>query len=322
MKKSLASLFLLFTILLPTTFLYSQNDETEKVLFIKEVNMKYKKSSEYTFLVGYVANQDRQISLQFSGGPSELKFSKSVFVKKGHSIVKIKLKGSQEATVGKGYRISLSLRERGGDWKTIKTSVTIKNIEVVADKVTNHDNASLPSLISNKINSASFYDFKIDYDFAKENLIQVSIYQGKKGVGSSKKLKVTPGSGSKTVRVAFKEPIKGSGFRFKLSFGTANDFDTKNTKTKEITGIEIVKPIERLSISDLNKKSTLLTLKSNSTVLLLPGDPVYKTISIIATNGKEVKIYKDTNKIDTKTLKMGAYFVITNSGYYFKFMKK
>ena len=94
MKKSLASLFLIFTILLSTTFLYSQNDETERVLFVKEVSMKYKKSSEYNFLVGYVANQDRQISLDFSGGPSKLKFSKSVFVKKGHSIVKIKLKNA------------------------------------------------------------------------------------------------------------------------------------------------------------------------------------------------------------------------------------
>ena len=116
--------------------------------------------------------------------------------------------------------------------------------------------------------------------------------------------------------------MRGTGFRFKLSFGTAKDFDNKTTKTKEITGIEIVKPIERLSVTELNKKSITLTLKKNNSVLLLPGDPVYKTISVIATNGKEVMLEKNANKIDTKHLKSGAYFVITNSGYHFKFMKK
>ena len=135
----------------------AQIQDTEKVLFVKDVKMIQTKNTEYSFTIGYVANTTRDVYLEFSGGPSKFWLSKSVTVNKGRGIIQIKLQGENEPTLGKGYRILLGLRENGGDWKSTKTSIVYNNVEIVNEFVMSNDDAFIPALASNKIPYSSFY---------------------------------------------------------------------------------------------------------------------------------------------------------------------
>ena len=129
------------------------------------------------------------------------------------------------------------------------------------------------------------------------------------------------GKGTKVLRVPLKTAISGTNFKFVLAFGSLQEFDSKQQKTKEITGIEITKEAEKISVEDLDKKSIELTINENTNVLTLLGDPKYESVKIISTKGAIIDQYFNTNKFNTKSLPKGSYFVVTDTGYYFKFNK-
>lgn len=311
-----------FTFFLLPFLGFSQIEDVEKILFIQDVKMIQTAATEYSFKVGYVAKYSRDISLEFSGGDSKFWLNKVVSVKKGRGIIDIKLEGLKKPTASKGYKIVLGLRKRNGDWTTTITSVVLNNIEVVNENVLLTDDASLPTLISNKIAFGSVYKFEVNYNFLQENIVQVSIWNGTKWLSSSLKEAVPAGKGVKSISVALKKIVSGTKFRFMLAFGTTKDFENKTPKTKEITGIEITTEDEKISVDDLNKKSIELTIDQNTQILQLLGDPKYECIKLISTNGIIIDQFFNTNKINTKLMTIGNYFIVTDTGYYFKFTKK
>lgn len=215
--------------------------EIEKVLFVKPVAVKYKKGESYSFTVGYIADEDRDVSLELTQGPAKYWLSTKKQVKKGPGILELKLDVINPIPVGDGYRLMLALRERNGDWKTTKASIVINNIEFVDEDFRFADNASFSALTPNVLRSADLLEFDVDCQFSKEQFIQVSVWNGTGWISSSSKIKVAPGNSEQEVTVPIKTALEGNNYRFVLTFGTEKEFEDKKTKSKEITGITFTK---------------------------------------------------------------------------------
>lgn len=215
--------------------------ETEKVLFVKPVAVKYKKTDGYSFTVGYVANTDRDVTIELTQGPAKYWLSKKVAVAKGRGILELKLDVVNPITLGDGYRLMLSLRERNGDWKTTKAAIIINNVEFVNEDFRFADNASLSPMTPNMVQSTDVLKFDVDCEFSKEQFIQVSVWNGNGWIASSNRVKVAPGNSAQEVQVPIKNDLEGDNFRFVLTFGTEKDYEDKKTKSKEITGIRFKK---------------------------------------------------------------------------------
>ncbi|WPR70398.1 hypothetical protein SLW70_10635 [Flavobacterium sp. NG2] len=235
MKKEMKLIF----VFMLTIFLSGKGvaQEVEKVLYVKPVAVKYTKGDSYSFTVGYVVNEDRDVNFELTQGPEKYWLSKKVPVKKGRGILEIKLDVVKPIPVGDGYRLMLALRERNGDWKTTISSVVLYNVEFVDEEFRFADNASFSPLTPNVLQSAEVLDFEIDCQFSKEQYVQVAVWSGNNWISSSPKMKVAPGNSTQEISVPVKTALEGSNHRFVLNFGTEKDFENKKTKSKEITGI-------------------------------------------------------------------------------------
>lgn len=320
MKKLLITNWILVLLIIISSASYSQGRETEKVFFLGRMAQKYKSSRDYSLTIGYITLEERDVYFEFSGGTSGFKLKETVPVKSGRGKFMIKLGGESLPDVGKGYKITIGLREKGGDEKTTKALTVINNIELVNEAVPFSNNASFSNTTPNSLDYDSFIDFKIDYSFKDENQIHVSIWDGAVWIASSEIETLQAGAGIKDMKVMLPNKIEGTNFKFVLNFGTADDFKNKTTKSEEILGVKITKPLV-YSVADLSKKSTQLTVSSDVNVLELPGDPIYDFIKVIDKNGKVVKEVINTNKVNIYTLIPETYYIITQSGYYFKFTK-
>lgn len=324
MKKTLQINLLLILFILCTNLGYSQIRETEKAFFMGRTSQKYKSTRDYSLTIGYVTLEERDVYFEFSGGPSKFTLKETVPVKKGRGKFTIKLGGEELPAVGKGYKVLIGLRERGGDEKTTKSLTKINNIEIVSEDVPFSNNASFSVITPNKIeydpNNDLNIDFNVDYSFSDDNQIQVTVWDGEVYISSSEITSLQAGTGTKELKVVFPKKIEGTNFKFILNFGTEQEFKTRTTKSEEILGITISKLLV-FSTSELSKKSIQLSVDRNDPLLVLPGDPVYSYIKIINKNGKVVKEVTNTNKINIQDLNPENYYIVTNSGYYFKFIK-
>lgn len=315
MKNLLLILFIVFS-----NLGQSQERETEKVFYLGKMPQKYKSSKDYSLIIGYVAMEDRDVYFELSGGPTNFKLKETVPVKKGTGKFMIKLGEEQQAPAGKGYKVTLALRERGGDETKTKSLVVINDIELVNEVVNFADNASFSNTTPNSLDYDSQFNFKIDYSFKTENQIQVSVWNGSVWVASSDKETLPAGTGIKDVKVMLPNKMEGSNFKFMLNFGTPQEFSSKTTKSEEILGVTITTPII-YSTDELSKKSTQLVVKNDISLLELPGDPIYSFIKLIDKNGKVIKEVINTNKVNIDDLFAENYYIITQSGYYFQFKK-
>lgn len=311
-------LFFLIVLLIPVNL---KAQGIDKVLFVKPVPVKLKSQSSYSVMVGYVATEDRLIALELSGGPNKYYANKNVQVKKGQSITEISLNPTEQPPVGKGYRLLLSIREKKGGWKTTKAATIINNLEFVDEDVRFSDNASFSPATPYSLENSNSYDFSIDCSFSTENIIQVSMWNDKNWLGSTKKISVPAGNSSEKINVAIKPPVEGKKYRLLLTFGTPEDFENKTTKSKEMTGVRVKKAAKKLTLKEINEKSIQISVNKESEILTLPGKSVYGFIKIIALNGQILLEKTQTNSIKISELNKGAYFAITNEGDYFKFVK-
>lgn len=320
MKKLLISNWILLLLVVISGSIDAQVRETDKVFFCGKMAKKYKSPTDYSLAIGYVALNDRDLYFEFSGGPNGLTVNEKIPVKSGSRKFAIKLDPELLPEAGTGYKIVLSLREKGGDEKTTKALIVINDIELVNEDFSLADNASFSSSTPNRFNSDDHIDFNIDYLFKDENQIQVSIWDGLSVIASSDIETIAAGSGIKDLKVMLPNRIEGANFRFVLNFGTANDFKYKKTKSEEILGIKFSRP-EVYSGSELSKKSVEIYVARGANLLELPGDPTYDFIKIIDKSGKVVSEVFNTDKVNITTLKPETYYVVTGSGYFFKFIK-
>ncbi|MDV7185955.1 hypothetical protein R3X25_01575 [Lutibacter sp. TH_r2] len=295
--------------------------DVDKVMFIKSVPVVMKTQSSFQFKIGYVATEDRDISVEMNGGPEKFWGSRTIKVSKGQGIKDIVLSPPNMPAVGSGYRLILSIKPRGGDWKTTIAARVINNLEFVKNDLRFVDDASFSLATPTVLESASVYNFELDYNVSKEHFVQVSIWSGKGWLATSKKIKVNPGKGSTKVAIPIEPLEEGNKYKFVLTFGTQDDFDNKTYAQKEMSGIIIVKATKKLTIKEINEKSIQISLNKESEILTLPGDPIYDSIRIIAMNGQPLLEVANSNSINISQLPQGAYFAITNTNDYYKFVK-
>lgn len=319
MKIVLKSVFVAACLLLVSIKITAQ--EPEKVFFVKTVPTKIQIKESYAFSVGYVVNEESDITVEVSAGPNKFWAHKAIPVKAGRGILDVKLNPAQLPTEGSGYRILLSVRARKGNWQTTRTAVDINNLEFVSEEVRIPESVSFSPLTPNQLESTNKFKFDIDYSVLKEQMIQVSIWKDKNWLGSSKKIKVAPGKGVESVVVDIDPPVEGNDYKFKLTFGEPSDFENKTTSSKERTGIYITKPAKKLTLKEINAKSIQLAINKDSEVLTLPGKSSYEFIKIIAINGQIIGEVKNTNSVNISALTKGAYFAITSEEDYYKFVK-
>lgn len=319
LNKFFKAYFLTAFLMLVSVHISSQI--VEKVLFVKPAPVKMKIEDSYTFTVGYVAMEDRDIGIDLSGGPDKFWSGKTIKVSKGQGVLQVQLNPPTKPTEGDGYRLVLALRERGGNWKTTKVGCVISNIEFVNDNFRFAENASFSPLTPNVIESAESYNFDIDYSFSNEQFIQVSMWNGNNWLVSSQRIKMQPGSGTQPINLVYGNVLEGNTFKLMVSFGSQSDFDNKTVKSKELSGITFKKAEKKLTIKEINEKSIQISLNKESEILTLPGDSSFEFIRIIAMNGQIVLETANTNSIKISALPQGAYFAVTSKGDYYKFVK-
>lgn len=293
----------------------------DKVMYVKPVPTVLKAQGEYVFKVGYVATANRDISVELNGGPTKIWAGTTKKVSKGQGIIEIALSPNQIPPVGTGYRLILSIKPRGGDWRTTITGRIINNLEFVKNDLRFVDDASFSLATPTVVESANVYNFDIDYNVSKEHFIQVSIWDNANWIATSKKEKVEPGKGVKKVAIPL-EPLKeGTKYKFLLTFGTQEDFDNKTFAQKDISGIHVIKATKKLTLKEINEKSVQVSINKDSEILTLPGDTSYESIKIVAMNGQPLLEVANSNSINISRLPQGAYFAITSTNDYFKFVK-
>ena len=317
--------FLLFQLLLllvfSSTIGYSQNLEKEKVFFTGQMSQKYKSPLEYVLSIGYIAAVDRDVYFEFTGGPSKSNLSETIPVKAGRGKFSLKLGGEELPSPGKGYKVLIALREKGGNQKTTKSLTIINNIELVDGAVPVSNYASFSNKTPTDLVAETTITFAIDYNFIDENQVQVSIWNVSVLISKSETITVPAGTATKEISVPFPSKAEdGSNYRFVLNFGTEKEFRGNTTKSEEIVGVTINLPLV-FSMDDITNKCNPLDLPKSNT-LELPGDPIYKTIKIIDKKGNTVKEVHNTNLVNVISLSPDTYYVVTNSGYYFKFNKE
>ncbi|WP_109436783.1 hypothetical protein [Aquimarina sp. AU119] len=321
------TVFLLFTVIS-----FAQKD---KVIFIKEVPIKLKSASRYSFHIGYEAIKDCDIAIDFSGGPNKFWAGKTIPVKKGKGLTHIEVDMKNSPSPGNGYKISLAIRKRGGNWETTTAATSISNIEITKRSEEILDDASFSPLTPNIVSSRETFDFEIKYKASQERKIVVAIHNKGQWMGASKAILVQKGSGTKKIQVKMSPPPEGDKYKFTLYYGSGEGFPDKYIISKEITDIKITKagkkvetttaqtaiPQKTVKLSDLREQSIPLSINKNSDILTIPGDAPYSFIKIIAMNGSILKESQNTNSIQVSDLPKGGYFAITNKNDSYKFIK-
>ena len=292
-----------------------------KVIFVKEVPVKLKSQSSYTFFIGYEVEEDSDIAMDISGGPSEFWAGETVAVQKGKGVFQFKITPREQPRTGKGYRILVSVRESGGDWKTEKASSIIRNVEIVNKEEPILDDASFSLLTPTSISSRDVFEFDIDYKASEPRLLQVALWNGQQWIAASKNTTVQPGEGSVKVTVSAGQPKEGNKYRYVLYYGSGDGFPNENIVSKELSGIQITKAIKTLTLDDLKEKCLTISPNKDSNNLTLPGDLSYEYIRIISMQGAIVKEVTNTNSIPVNDLKNGPYYVITSKDDYYQFVK-
>ncbi|MBA6316118.1 hypothetical protein [Cellulophaga baltica] len=317
MIKKIASILV---VLLFTVPLQAQ-EKIEKVLFAKPQPVKIQISDSYDFTIGYIALADGDLSIDISGGPSKYYATTKIKVKKGQGIQKLTITSTQKPAPGKGYKLVLSLRAVNGNWETTRVGQIINNIEFVKKPVPFTENASFSPLLNTLVENAAQYQFDVDYSFSKPMQVQVALWQKNNWLASSKRIAIGAGNGSKKIAINYEEPLEGKDFRLVLSFGLPEDFTTKNTITKELSGVQFLKPVEQITMSEINSKSIQISVNKSSDILTLPGSSSFDFIKIIDRNGKIILEEVNRKNITINTLPKGAYFAITSTNDYYKFVK-
>ncbi|GEC72498.1 hypothetical protein FFL01_20370 [Flavobacterium flevense] len=297
---------------------YAQSD---KVIFVKDVPIKLKSASSYSFFVGYDVTKDSDLALDISGGPNKFWTGKTIPVDKGKGVFNFQISPKDAPIPGKGYRILVSVRDRNGDWKTERAASVIKNVEITKNDTPILDDASFSVLTPTSLSSRELFEFDINYKASQPRLLQIALWNGQQWVAASKNTTVNPGEGSVKVTLNAGQPKEGNKYRYVLYYGSGEGFPNENIVSKELSGIEITKAIKSLTLNDLNEQHIMLSLNKNSSVLTLPGKVSYDFIKIIALNGEIIKEVTNTNTIPVSDLDKGAYFAITSNDDYYKFVK-
>ncbi|WP_111708306.1 hypothetical protein [Lutibacter citreus] len=318
-RNFLRSFFIIFFVVINS--LYTNAQGLDKIMFVKSVPVVMKVQDSYVFKVGYVATANRDISIELGGGPSKYWAGKTIKVNKGQGVKEIVLSPENLPDFGAGYRLTLSIKPAGGDWRTTIAARVINNIEFVKKSVPFVDDASFSLATPTVFESSPVHNFDIEYNVSKEQFVQVSIWNESEWLATSKKVKINAGMGTKKVSISL-DPLKeGDKYKFVLTFGTQEAFDNKSYAQKEISGVQITKVLKRLTIREIDEKSIQVSLNKSSDILTLPGKSSFESIRIIALNGKTLLEVNNSNKITIASLPRGAYFAITSDNDYYKFVK-
>lgn len=297
------------------------NNAQNKVLFVKDVPVKMKSESSYSFFIGYEVEDESDIAMDISGGPDKFWAGKTISVPKGKGVFQFKIATNNKPRVGKGYRVLVSVREKGGDWKTEKAGSIIRNVEIVDTNETIQDDATFSLATPTSLSSRDIFEFDINYKASQERLLQVALWNGGQWIGASKNKTVQPGEGTAKVTISTGQPAEGNTYRYVLYYGSGAGFPNKNIVSKEISGIQITKAVKTLTLDELKEKNVLIYPNKTSPELTLPGKLSYEYIRIITLKGQIIKETKNTNSILINDLPKGSYYAITDADDFYKFSK-
>jgi len=292
-----------------------------KILFVKDVPIKMKSESSYSFFVGYEVEKDSDIAMDISGGPNKFWAGKTVSVDKGKGVFQFSIPTNKKPTPGQGYRIVASVREKGGDWKTEKANSIIRNVEIVKKDTPILDDASFSLLTPTSLTSRDVFEFEINYKASQDRMLQVALWNGGQWIAASKNVTLKPGQGKVNVTLSAGQPTPGNTYRYVLYYGSGEGFPNKNLVSKEISGIQIKKAEKKLTLDDLKEKSITLYPNRNVPNVTLPGKSSFSFIRIITQKGEIVSEVQNTNKISISSLERGNYYVVTSSDDYYSFLK-
>lgn len=295
--------------------------EVEKVFFAKTIPTKIEIKDSYSFTVGYVVNSNSDIAVEVSGGPEKFWVSKVLQVKAGRGILQVNLSPENKPKQGKGYRLNLSIRPRKGNWKTTRTGIMINNLEFVNEEIRVPESISFSPLTPNIVESSNVYNFEIDYNLMEEHLVQVSVWNDKNWLATSKKVAIQPGKGTQNIEVKMDPPAEGIKYKFLLTYGSQDDFLSKKTTSVERNGVHVTKPSKKLTLKEINAKSIQLAINKESENLTLPGATSFEFIKIITMKGSIIMEVKGANSVKISELPQGAYFAVTSEEDYYKFVK-
>ena len=298
-----------------------KNNAQNKILFVKEVPIKLKSESFYVFFIGYDVEEESDIAMDISGGPDKFWAGNSVTVPKGKGVFPFKIVCKNTPSVGKGYRILASVREKGGDWKTEKASFVIKNIEITTNDEVIMDDADFSLATPTSLSSREIFEFEINYKASEVRLIQVALWNGSQWIAASKNTTVQPGEGTIKTIISTAQLAVGNMYRYVLYYGSGQDFPNTNIVSKEISGIQITKVEKTLTLEDLKEKSVTIAVSRTSLVLTLPIHLSCEYIRIVNLKGQIIKEVKNTNTIRINDLPKGGYYAITDTDDYYKFVK-
>ncbi|WP_341220733.1 hypothetical protein [Polaribacter atrinae] len=280
-----------------------------------------KSKSSYSFFVGYEVEEESDLAMDISGGPNKFWAGKTISVPKGKGVFQFTIPTSKKPSAGKGYRVLVSVREKGGDWKTEKANSIIRNVEITNKDEPIVDDATFSLATPTSLSSRDLFEFNIDYKASKERLLQVALWNGGQWIGASKNKIVQAGEGTVKVTISTGAPAEGNTYRYVLYYGSGAGFPNTNIVSKEISGIQITKAVKTLTLDDLKEKSVTLYLNKTSPELTLPGLSSYEFIRIITLQGQIIKENKNTNTIQITDLPKGGYYAITSLDDYYKFVK-
>ncbi|PQJ80655.1 hypothetical protein [Polaribacter porphyrae] len=297
------------------------NNAQNKVLFVKDVPVKMKSQSTYSFFIGYEVEEDSDLAMDISGGSNKFWAGKTVPVAKGKGVFQFTISTNKTPSPGKGYRVLVSVRERGGDWKTEKASSIIRNVEITSkDKVVT-DDATFSLATPTSLTSREKFEFEINYKASEPRLLQVALWNGGQWIGASKNKTIQTGEGTVKVTISTGAPAVGNTYRYVLYYGSGAGFPNTNIVSKELSGIQITKAVKTLTLDDLKEKSVTIAINKNSSELTLPIQSSFEFIRIITTRGQIIKESKNTNTILINDLPKGSYYAITNTDDFYKFSK-
>lgn len=297
------------------------NNAQNKVLFVKDVPVKMKSQGTYNFFIGYEVQEDSDIAMDISGGPNKFWAGKTVPVSKGKGVFQFTISSNNQPSPGKGYRVIVSVREKGGDWKTEKANSIIRNVEIVSKDEPILDDATFSLATPTSLTSRDLFEFDINYKASQERMLQVALWNGGKWIGASKNKIIQPGEGVAKVTITTGAPAVGNNYRYVLYYGSGEGFPNVNIVSKEISGIQITKAEKKLTIEDLKEKSVTLSINKNSPNLTVPGSVSFEFIRIATLQGQIIKEIANSNTIQINDLPKGGYYVITSTDDYYKFVK-
>ncbi len=297
------------------------NIAQNKVLFVKDVPVKMKSAGTYNFFIGYEVEEDSDIAMDLSGGPNKFWAGKSVPVKKGKGVFQFTISSNKTPRPGKGYRVLVSVRESGGDWKTEKANSIVRNVEITSKDEPILDDATFSLATPTSLSSRELFEFDVDYIASQPRMLQVALWNGGKWIGASKNKTVQPGQGTVKVTISTAPPVEGNTYRYVLYYGSGAGFPNVNIVSKEISGIQITKAVKKLTLADLKEKSVTIAINRDSPNLTLPLHLSYEFIRITTIQGQIIKEVKNSNTIQINDLPKGSYYAITNTDDYYKFSK-